>query len=146
MASNKRVDVTLGFTADTNKIKKQLQDLQKQLNSLITSPTQNPIGISKEIEQASVAAATLKTQLENATNVDTGMLDLGKFTRSLKQSGYELKDYKAALSKLGLEGNKAFTSLAKSIICLVPFDLVSQKAIKAPFSSLAYLAISAFRI
>lgn len=116
MASNKRVDVTLGFTADTNKVKKQLQDLQKQLNSLITSPTKNPIGISKEIEQASVAAATLKTQLENATNIDTGTLDLGKFTRSLKQSGYELKDYKAALSKLGYEGNKAFTSLAKSIM------------------------------
>lgn len=116
MATNKRVDVTLGFTADTNKVKKQLQDLQKQLSSLITSPTKNPIGISKEIQEASVAAATLKTQLQKATNVNTGALDLGKFTRSLKESGYKLEDYQKALRSLGMEGNKAFASLAKSIM------------------------------
>lgn len=116
MATNKRIDVTLGFTADTNKVKKQLQDLQKQLSSLITSPTKNPIGISKEIQEASVAAATLKTQLQKATNVNTGALDLGKFTRSLKESGYKLEDYQKALRSLGTEGNKAFASLAKSIM------------------------------
>ncbi len=116
MATNKRIDVTLGFTADTNKVKKQLQDLQKQLSSLITSPTKNPIGISKEIQEASVAAATLKTQLQKATNVNTGALDLGKFTRSLKESGYKLEDYQKALRSLGMEGNKAFASLAKSIM------------------------------
>ena len=116
MPSNKRIDVTLGFTADTQKVKAQLKDLQKQLSSLITEPTKNPIGISKEIQEASVAAATLKTQLEKATNVNTGTLDLGKFTRSLKESGYKLEDYQKALRGLGTEGNKAFTSLAKSIM------------------------------
>ena len=52
----------------------------------------NSLGITKEIQEASVAAATLKTQLENATNVNTGKLDLGRFNQSLKESGYQIKD------------------------------------------------------
>ena len=112
----KQLNVNLGFTADTSQAKAQLQDLQKQLTNLINNPkSMNSLGITKEIQEASVAAATLKTQLENATNVNTGKLDLGRFNQSLKESGYQIKDYKNALLALGPEGQKAFATLAQSI-------------------------------
>ena len=112
----KQLNVNLGFTADTSQAKAQLQDLQKQLTNLINNPkSMNSLGITKEIQEASVAVATLKTQLENATNVNTGKLDLGRFNQSLKESGYQIKDYKNALLALGPEGQKAFATLAQSI-------------------------------
>ena len=112
----KQLNVNLGFTADTSQAKAQLQDLQKQLTNLINNPkSMNSLGITKEIQEASVAVATLKTQLENATNVNTGKLDLGRFNQSLKESGYQIKDYKNALLALGPEGQKAFAALAQSI-------------------------------
>lgn len=112
----KQLNVNLGFTADTSKAKAQLQDLQKQLTNLINNPkSMNSLGITKEIQEASIAVATLKTQLENATNVNTGKLDLGRLNQSLKESGYQIKDYKNALLALGPEGQKAFATLAQSI-------------------------------
>ena len=113
----KQLNVNLGFTADTSKAKAQLQDLQKQLTNLINNPkSMNSLGITKEIQEASIAVATLKTQLENAINVNTGKLDLGRLNQSLKESGYQIKDYKNALLALGPEGQKAFATLAQSII------------------------------
>ena len=112
----KQLNVNLAFTADTSKARQQLQDLQKQLTNLINKPTaMSSFGVTKEIEQASVAAASLKSQLEAATNVNTGKLDLGKFNQSLKQSNYQIKDYRDALLSLGPEGAKAFSTLAQSI-------------------------------
>ena len=112
----KQLNVNLGFTADTSKAKAQLQDLQKQLTNLINNPkSMNSLGITKEIQEASIAVATLKTQLENAINVNTGKLDLGRLNQSLKESGYQIKDYKNALLALGPEGQKAFATLAQSI-------------------------------
>jgi hypothetical protein len=43
--------------------------------------------------------------LIKATNVDTGKLDLGKFSDSLKKSNVTLKQYQQALSTLGPQGN-----------------------------------------
>lgn len=116
MAKQLNQVVNLSFTADTSKAKMQLQDLQNQLTKLINNPTSaSSLGITKEIQEASVAAATLKTQLNEATNVNTGKLDLGKFNQSLQQSGYKISDYKDALLALGPEGSQAFATLAQSI-------------------------------
>lgn len=112
----KQLNVNIGFTADTSKAKAQLQDLQRQLTSLINNPTQRDhLGITKELREASVVAASLKTQLENATNVNTGRLDLGKFNQSLKESGYTISKISDALYELGPGGQKAFNDLAKAI-------------------------------
>ena len=113
----KQLNVNLAFTADTAQAKKQLTDLQKQLTSLINSSYKNngTVTLSKELQEASVAAASLKRQLADATNVDTGKLDLGRLAQSMAQSGMSIEKYKNALISLGPEGTKAFASLAKSI-------------------------------
>ena len=113
----KQLNVNLAFTADTGKVKTQLIDLQKQLTNLINSANSNngALGLTKEIQQASAAVATLKTQLKEATNIDTGKLDLGKFNQSLQQSGMSIQAYSKHLSNLGAEGTQAFSALAQSI-------------------------------
>lgn len=112
-----QLSVNLAFTADTSQAKRQLQELQQQLTQLTNSSLgkTKDLGLVKDIQDATSAAAQLKVQLENATNVNTGKLDLGKFNDSLKQSGTTLADYKNQLDKLGPDGSKAFLSLAQSI-------------------------------
>jgi hypothetical protein len=50
-----------------------------------------------------------------ATNVDTGNLDLSRFSREIRDSGLSLADYRDSLWQLGREGERAFTNLAKSV-------------------------------
>lgn len=109
--------VNLQFTADSKQAQQQLQDLQNQLNNLMANSikTDGSLGISKDIQSAIQLTAQLKTQLQQATNVDTGKLDLGKFSQALKQGGVSLKEYQKNLSLLGPEGEKAFANLATSI-------------------------------
>ena len=112
----KQLNVNLAFTADTSQAKKQLQDLQNQLTKLTNNSLgSSKLGITKEIQDATAAAAQLKVQLEGATNANTGKLDLGKFIESMKESGMDLEQYRKQLSALGPEGSKAFLSLAQSI-------------------------------
>ena len=113
----KQLNVSLGFTADTSQAKRQLQELQQQLTQLTNNSLgkTKDLGLVKEIQDATTAAAQLKVQLESATSSTTGKLDLGRFNDSLKQSGMTLADYKNQLDKLGPEGSKAFLSLAQSI-------------------------------
>ncbi len=113
----KQLNVNLAFTADTSQAKRQLQDLQQQLNNLTNKSlsNSNAFGLTKEIEQATVAASKLQVQLAEATNPQTGMLDLGKFTESMKRSGMDLEAYRDQLVQLGPAGKQAFLSLAESI-------------------------------
>ena len=115
----KQLNVSLAFTADTSKAKAELQDLQKQLTQLTNAPVSNSgkgFFLTKEIQEASAAAADLKIKLQQATDINTGKLDLNKFDESLRQSGTSLKTYREALSNLGPAGDKAFASLATSIM------------------------------
>ena len=113
----KQLNVNLGFTADTSQAKAQLQDLQKQLTNLtkMGSTSSRDFGFTEDIRKATQAAAQLKVQLDEATDVNTGKLDLSKFNSSLKQSGLQLKDYRDNLLALGPSGEKAFVSLVNSI-------------------------------
>ena len=113
-----QVNVNLAFTAETGKAKAQLQDLQKSLQKLIndSASSSNSLHFTKDIQEATAAAAQLKVQLQAATNVNTGNLDLSKFQEQLKKSGKELGDYQNALFQLGPAGEKAFADLSKSII------------------------------
>lgn len=115
----KQLNISLAFTADTGKAKAELQDLQRQLTQLTNAPISNSgkgFFLTKEIQDATAAAADLKVKLKQATDVNTGKLDLNKFDQSLKQSGTSLKTYREALSNLGPAGDKAFAALASSIM------------------------------
>ena len=119
MVNNNYVsEYTMVFTANTSQAKNQLQELRNSLNNLSSLSAQvgkNPLGLTEELQKAVTVANQLKINLENATNVNTGQLDLGKFTQSMKKSGMSLKKYQAALRELGPEGDKAFSQLAQSI-------------------------------
>lgn len=113
----KQLNVNLSFSADTSKAKAQLQDLQNQLNNLVlnTKINQNS-SMAGQIQSAVKSAAELNTYLQKATNIKTGSLDFSKLNESLKRSNRSLEQYAEDLIKLGPEGQRAFQSLAESIV------------------------------
>lgn len=114
--SRKRIDIDLGINLSTKNAVQNLNDLKSNLASLSGLNT-IPIGskITPDLIQASDAAGRLKMMLEQATNVNTGKLNLRTFEQSLRKSGLKLSDFQKQLSKLGPQGNAAFVQLAHSI-------------------------------
>lgn len=112
--ANQRYDFTIGFNADTSKLSSALKQVESQLNNIATGKISGNFGVN-EIRQASAAAAQLSTQLNSAINVDTGKLDLSKFSSSLKMSGTDLNTLSSQLSKIGPQGQKAFLDIARAI-------------------------------
>ena len=112
----KQLNVNLAFTADTGKARAELQNLHSSLNSLLHLSAQpSNFKFTDEVKEASTAVANLKLNLENATNVDTGKLDLGKFQQSMKASNMSIEKYRQALTSLGPAGEQSFIQLANSI-------------------------------
>ena len=113
----KQLNVSLGFTADTSKARQQIQDLQRDISNLMkaTSADGKPLKITGDLQEASLAAGQLKQMLDSATNVNTGKLDLGKFSMQMKQSGLDLNYFKQNLTQLGPQGEKTFLNLTKAI-------------------------------
>ena len=110
------LNITMGFDADTSKAKAQLQDLQKQLSALFnTTKGKGVFNLTEDLDESIKGVALLKSQLQDATNVKTGKLDLSKFNQSLKESGMSLEKYRDIFSNMGAAGNKAFASLSTSI-------------------------------
>jgi hypothetical protein len=54
----------------------------------------------------------LERHLSRAVDVDTGKLDLSRFSQSLKASGKDLNSYCDTLMSIGPVGQKAFLNLA----------------------------------
>ena len=111
----KNIQVKLTFTSDTTAAKAQIQSLQQQLSNLAVASQNQPFGMTKNLQEAQQAALSLKVALQNATNVNTGKLDLGKFMQQIKKSGTSLQQYATRLQRLGPEGTKAFNQMAIAI-------------------------------
>lgn len=113
----KNLNVNLAFSANTSQVRVELNALKKSLNDLVsgTALKAPDFKLTKDIQEATRAAAQLKVQLDNATNPKTGNLDLTRFNESMKKSGLSLEQYQNQLYALGPAGEKAFASLAKSI-------------------------------
>lgn len=117
----KQLNVSLSFNADTSKAKAQIQDLQNTLNQLVkgsvaSSAMTGNLGITKDLMEAQIAATKLQTILSQSVNTKTGNLDLTKFSESFNKAGMDLKVLKGQLDSLGPTGQKAFMSLASSIV------------------------------
>lgn len=115
---SKQLNVSLAFTANTSEAIAQIKNLQKELNNISMGKfgANAPIkSLTPEIQTAMKAASQLQAALEGAVNVQTGKLDLGKFSQSLNANQMKLSDYARQLSALGPTGNKAFLQLANSI-------------------------------
>ena len=112
--SQQQMQVSLRFTADTEKAKQQIKDLQLTLSNLASKgANRNDFGLNKEINEAVVSANKLQIALENATNVDTGKLDLSKFMKSMNPQ--QLAAYGKQLQALGPEGEKAFKKIVNAV-------------------------------
>lgn len=106
----KRLNYQIGVTADTSKFEASLEPAIRSLQELGTKSQMVPT-----LQKASTAALDLAKNLQNATNADTGKLDLSKFNKSLATSGQTLNSYYKQLSQLGIVGNEAFLKVAKAI-------------------------------
>ena len=116
--AGKNIQVNLTFNADTSAAKAKMQELQQQLSNLASMPiTGTGIGekMQAQLRDATQKAVQLKLALHNATNVDTGKLNFGKFAQELKRNKTSLEQYAMALKKLGPEGTQAFTNIAHAI-------------------------------
>lgn len=111
-------EVKLDFKADTSQAKKEIQQFQQTLDQVISKGAgQYSFGknLTNDLAKASSVVDQLKINLQEAFNVDTGKLDLGKFQESMHRAGYDLDTYKTSLQQFGPEGAKAFNQLATHI-------------------------------
>ena len=118
---NSDIQIGMSFVADTTSAQKAIQQLNSQIDSLMTkhsNPTNADFtrGLTEESKKAQAELAKLKVSLEGAVNANTGKLDLSQFHQSLKASGTNLSQLKENLSKFGVAGDKAFANLTRSII------------------------------
>ncbi len=118
--NNTRIQVGLDVTANTKQAQQSIENLMGSINKLTQNATtigsSGFKGFTAEINQAAATATQLKYNLQNAFNVDTGKLDLSKFTTSMMNSGQTLQKYKQSLVALGPEGSAAFNKLAQSVV------------------------------
>ena len=111
----KNMQVNLQFNANVQNAKTQLRELQNQLSTLISNNATGTLGITPQIQEATRSAMDLKIALNNATNVNTGKLNLNKFQSELNRSGKSIQQYAQQLKTLGPAGVKAFTEVAHAV-------------------------------
>lgn len=110
----KQLNVDLRFNADTQAAKRSINQLATELEKL--SKPHKIEGISSEsLKAASKAAQELQGHLQNAVNVNTGKLDLSKFSQSLSRSNTDIQSLALNLSRAGSQGQQAFASLVRNI-------------------------------
>lgn len=115
MANKELLEVGLSFSADTSKAKQALIDLKNDISSLYVNTNTSKNGVlSQDLEHAVNTAKELRKVLENATDVNTGKLNLTEFTRGLDKAGLSLKQCNTELIKIG--GNDAMNNLLKQIM------------------------------
>jgi TP901 family phage tail tape measure protein len=110
----KQLNISLGVTADTSQAKAQFQALQQELTKLSTASAIGAFN-NADMEKAIHAAKELQIHLNKAVNIDTGKLDLSRFSASLKSANTSLEVLRKDLSLAGEQGNQAFLQLARSI-------------------------------
>ena len=113
MANNTSVRVSLNVEANVDSAKKSLNSLQDSLRKIQTERIEIIDDIA--LKNASKAALDLQRHLQASVNVDTGKIDLTRFSQSLKQSGQNLEHFYNSFKAMGSTGEQAFLNLSKSI-------------------------------
>ena len=111
----KQLNVKLNFQADTSQVQQALASLTTSLSSIsnITPTVGNKL--TQDLSIAKKSAQDLQMHLNNAFNVKTGNLDLGKLDASLKSSGQSLGQLSSNLLKAGTQGEQAFLNIQRAI-------------------------------
>lgn len=111
--NNRNLHVTLDVKADVKQAQAQMKSLQNTLQEISRKAYINVD--DSGLQKASTAAQELQQHLNNAFNVNTGKLDLNKFSASLASSKKNIADYKRDLEAIGTSGEQAFVKVAQSI-------------------------------
>lgn len=109
----KQLNIDLSVRADTSQAKQAMMNLQKTLDQALETRTVTINDTS--INKAKQAAMDLKHHLAAAVDVNTGKLDLSKFSASLNKSKQSLQGLYNDLSQIGPAGQSAFLALSQSI-------------------------------
>lgn len=112
--AGKRIEVQLGINADVAAAKKSIKDLETSLNKLYDKQKEHNFG-NYGLNEAVAGAQKLEQALNRALNVQTGKLDLSKFSNELKNAGTSLQQLNTQLLNVGPAGQQVFLSLANSI-------------------------------
>lgn len=122
----KQLNVNMAINADVSQAQSALNTLQASLKKIASTPSVLFDDVS--LKNASRAALELQQHLQNATNVNTGKLDLSRFSASLSASGKDLNYFKTNLMAIGDDGQQAFLHLAQSIaLAEAPTTRVNKK-------------------
>ena len=105
---------TFGVSADTKSAQSSLNALTKSLREIQSAKYRVQIDDAR-ITEASKAAETLRIALQNATNVNTGKLNLSQFVTELKTAGTSVSQLGSTLLNAGTQGQQAFSQLAHTI-------------------------------
>lgn len=114
----KKLNIDMSFKADTSQAKAQIAQLQQQLNALSSANVKTGTFDSflANAKAAKTELAAVQTGIQQAFNADTGKFDLSKFQATLKAAGTDINQVQAKMAAMGPEGQKAFATLANSII------------------------------
>ncbi len=110
MANNRRAVYQIGITADSSEFQKALNQALQSLEELGAKTN-----LSRQLQQASVAALDLANNLRSAIDQNTGKLDLTTFNKNLVQNGKTLEQYRDMLVSLGPAGRETFMQVAQAI-------------------------------
>ena len=113
MAANTRISYNIGLKVDNTQAKAQMQDLLTIMNKISTMSLDSLD--TSSLKEGVQTARQLESVLRKAFNVNTGNLDLSKFSNSLRQAGLSVTDLSAKLNNLGPTGQSAFHQLANSV-------------------------------
>lgn len=105
---------TIQINADATRAKKEIADLLKSLKAVGTMNL-DKLGLDTQIREASVAADELAIHLKNATNANTGKLNLVEFNKSIQASGRSMNELITTLAQGGNVGQQAFRQLTAAI-------------------------------
>ena len=108
MASN--FQYTVGVRADVTEFRQQIQSLATEIQQLGMSNALNT-----DLKNASQSAIQLGNILKSSINMESGRLDLQKFTKQLSVSGTSLKQYSQQLFTMGDQGRQSFIKLTEAI-------------------------------
>ena len=99
--------IKLTFTADTEKARMQLEELQNSLTKATKTASLRPFGITEGISDAINKTNQLQSILQKATT-ESGKLDLGQFRQELSKAGMTAESIRNSLISLGPAGQQAF--------------------------------------
>jgi len=116
MATDGRVNVTLGFKGDMTQLNKDLDNLTMKLRSL--GQGKGILGgeqaITKEMNSAMNSASKLSTIMQKC-RMDNGKLDVAALKEAMERTGMSAKTLAAEFKSLGPQGVAAFNEIAKAV-------------------------------